>query len=524
MKRTLLQHKAKADRDFVYFAESSLWIKPKGGGKQMLILNKAQLYAHSKIEEQKRKTGRVRALILKGRQQGMSTYTEGRFYWRVIHKKGVKAFILTHDSKSTANLFSMVAHYHDNMPEHSRPDVDRSNVRELKFSALTSGYEVGTAGSVEVGRGNTIQFFHGSEVAFWDNPERHVKGIMQAVPDAPDTEIVLESTANGIGNYFHKLWQAAERGENDFLPIFIPWFWQEEYERDPPIDWTPNRDGRQYAELYLTDYKGEQLRRKLYWRERKLGDFDNPGDFDQEYPATPAIAFQRNAGDAYIDNDAVQRARNNREGSAYGPKIGGFDPAGEGPDPAAFIMREGAKAYGEETWAKTTPMECVGICVEKIRTEGLDILYIDSIGIGAGVASRLLELGYGNIVRPVNFAAASMNKIKYKNKRAECWGEMKEWLGNQDLPPQIPDDDTLHGELISPGYKRNSSGQLVLEAKEDMRKRGVSSPNIADALALTFAMPICTIGIENTMQYGVTAGPHAPYMPEDIADDGPPLW
>ena len=78
-------------------------------------------------------------------------------------------------------------------------------------------------------RSSTIQLFHGSEVAFWPFAETHAAGVLQAVPNQPGTEIILESTANGVGNFFHKKWREAETGRSEYLAIFVPWHWQDEY-------------------------------------------------------------------------------------------------------------------------------------------------------------------------------------------------------------------------------------------------------------------------------------------------------
>ena len=90
--------------------------------------------------------------------------------------------------------------------------VHEHNSKELIFGVLDSGYKLGTAENKSAGRSSTIQLFHGSEVAFWPNAAEHAKGIMQAIPDAFNTEAILESTANGVGNYFHQQWQKAEAG------------------------------------------------------------------------------------------------------------------------------------------------------------------------------------------------------------------------------------------------------------------------------------------------------------------------
>lgn len=147
--------------DFEFYAPRALKIRPKAGAIRPLRLNSAQRYLHQRLEEQRKKIGRVRALILKGRQQGVSTYVQGRFFWRVTHMRGVRAFILTHQDDATNNLFGMAERFWQNCPEMLRPKLGTSNAKELSFSGLDSGYKVGTAGNKGVGRSDTIQFFHG---------------------------------------------------------------------------------------------------------------------------------------------------------------------------------------------------------------------------------------------------------------------------------------------------------------------------------------------------------------------------
>ena len=149
--------------DFEFYSRNCLRVRSKSGDIKPLQLNKAQRFIHDCIEEQRRKTGRVRAIILKGRQQGVSTYVEGRYYWQTTHRKGVRAFILTHEADSTSALFEMVERYHEEAPAFVKPVTGASNARELIFSKLDSGYKVGTAGNKSVGRGTTIQYFHGSD-------------------------------------------------------------------------------------------------------------------------------------------------------------------------------------------------------------------------------------------------------------------------------------------------------------------------------------------------------------------------
>ena len=133
--------------DFEFYARHCLQIRPKDGSVVPLKLNTAQRYIHKKIEQQRAKTGKVRAIILKGRQQGCSTYVEGRYMWRVTHQKGVQAFILTHEDEATKNLFNMAKRYYAHLPEYVKPETERSNDRSLTFRNLDSGYALGTAGN-----------------------------------------------------------------------------------------------------------------------------------------------------------------------------------------------------------------------------------------------------------------------------------------------------------------------------------------------------------------------------------------
>jgi hypothetical protein len=180
--------------NFEYYAPRALKIRPKEGQLVPLELNQAQLYLHRIAEMQLQRTGRVRILVLKGRQQGISTYIEGRYYWKVSHRTGVKAYILTHELSATENLFKIAQRYHNNCLPLVKPETKSSSSKTLDFSSLDSGYSVGTAGTKEVGRSATTQYFHGSEVAFWPHAETHAAGVLQTVPDADDTEVFLDST------------------------------------------------------------------------------------------------------------------------------------------------------------------------------------------------------------------------------------------------------------------------------------------------------------------------------------------
>jgi hypothetical protein len=295
--------------DFAHYSTRCLRIKTKKGETDLegrllrFTMNEPQRYIHKRIEDQLRLKGRVRVIILKGRQQGCSTYTEGRFYWKVSHRRGVNAYILTHQDDATSNLFSMVKTYHDNCPDLIKPQTGAANAKELSFVKLESGYKVSTAGSKGAGRSATIQYFHGSEVAYWPNAESHVAGALQAVPDADGTEVVLESTSAGPSGLFYELSIAAQKGEGEFELIFVPWWWSTEYRKTLP------------PRFQLTDeeieYKTEHglCDEQMYWRRQKIVELRGIHHFRREYPATVEEAFKASATGALWTQELIDAYR-----------------------------------------------------------------------------------------------------------------------------------------------------------------------------------------------------------------------
>jgi hypothetical protein len=477
--------------DFEHYASRCLRIRTKAGDVVPFQLNAAQRYIHERVEEQRARTGKVRAVVLKGRQQGCSTYIEGRFYWRVSHTKGVRAFILTHEDEATNNLFEIANRYHENCPELVKPSTSAANAKELHFDVLDSGYKVGTAGNKAVGRSATVQLFHGSEVGFWPNAQQHAAGILQAIPDENGTEVFKESTANGIGNYFHKEWQDAEAGLSEYIAIFVPWFWSPEYRKTVPENFTMDEEERQYMSAYGLDLE------QMAWRRAKIIDLKDEMLFKQEYPATAAEAFQVSGTDPYIPPAMVLAARK-AKAEPFGEKKLGVDPARFGDDRTSICFRQTRKVHWIRSYSKKNTMEVAGLVVSAIKEVGADQCAIDVGGLGAGVYDRVAEIvksvewtGPKCEIVQINSSESPVDAKKYTNKRAEMWGEVKEWLEKQ--PAQVPDSDELQADLTQIRYSYDSNNALKMEKKEDMKKRGLRSPDMADALGLTFAKPVVRV-------------------------------
>lgn len=482
--------------DLEVFCAQCMRIKTKSGEMVPFMWNTSQQIVHQMLEKQLKETGKIRALVLKYRQGGISTYIAARFYHKATMNEGQNVFVVAHEQKATDNLFAMVKRYHDYNP--LPVSTGATNAKELIFDQLEGGYKLATAGTKDVGRSNTAQMLHGSEYAFWSNAQMHLAGIGSTIADVDDTEIILESTANGLGNSFHELWQGAEAGTNEWLPIFLPWFLQPEYRAAVRPDFELTEDDLKYQKAYGLDLE------QMQWRANKIATYGKGFSwlFPQEFPATAAEAFQSSTQNPLISPADVMDAVNNKFKERTGPLLIGCDPAEEGADRTAIVFRQGRTVFRCEYHEKKRPMEVAGIIAgyyQKFRPDGI---FVDKGGIGAGIVDRLREL-YIPVIA-VNFGERATDTELYENKRAECWWRMKEWI--EDHPNRIVNDAALISDLIAPQPAVTSKSKRLLESKKDMKKRGIRSPDGGDALAVTFAEHVAPMA---AITHGVSA-PAAP--------------
>lgn len=272
--------------DFKYYANASLKIRTKAGEIAQLKLNPAQIILNDAVTAQLDTEGKIRVIILKARQQGLSTYTGGYLYYAVSQRPARKAMVVTHHADSTRALFDMTKRYHEHCPEILKPHTKYSSRREMNFDVLDSSYVVATAGGESIGRGETLTHIHASELAFWPKSSSldNWNGLTQAVPNTPGTAVFVESTANGVNGIFYDLWRGAVDGKNGYVPVFIPWFVDPEYREDVPKNFERTPEENDLAKEYDLD-DGQ-----LMFRRRKIA--QNGIDlFRQEYPSEPEEAF-----------------------------------------------------------------------------------------------------------------------------------------------------------------------------------------------------------------------------------------
>lgn len=286
------------------YIEEFIKIRDKAGKIIDLKLNQGQLKLYDAIKKQHKAGKPIRIIVLKARQIGFSTLTESIIFKNTATKFNVNAGIITHKEEATTNLFNMSKRMYDNLPREIKPSLKRSNAKELIFdndkgTGLKSKIKCMTAGSSGVGRSDTFNYLHISELAFWGNNAKETTvGLFQAVPNLPDTMIVIESTANGY-EYFKELWDMAVRGESDFIPVFVGWNELDDY-RIP------------YTGFELTDYEKKIQKtynlslEQLSWRRWCIknncgGDVEQ---FKQEYPISPHEAFI-SSGTCIFDKEII---------------------------------------------------------------------------------------------------------------------------------------------------------------------------------------------------------------------------
>lgn len=207
-----------------------------------------------------------------------------------------------------------------------------------------------------------------------------------------------------------------------------------------------------------------------------------PSQFAAEY----LCEFHAGGADILIPADRVEgaaiRVLAERDYRGFGVALG-VDPARFGDDSSAFILRQGPFSFGLRREHGLDTMEVCDVALALSDEYQAEAVFVDEGGLGAGVVDRMRQLGKSPIA--VNFGTRSA-VAKYANTRARLWGEMAEWLKHG----HIPDDLQLKTDLSAPTFKFDAQHRVVLESKADMKKRGLKSPDAADALALTFAAPI----------------------------------
>ena len=426
--------------NFTDFASDNIKIITKDARRGFVnfTFNDCQKKITEILDEQLATNGKVRAIILKARQQGISTYCAGRVFWKTYFTPHARSVVMAHDSATSDALFNMSRNIIRNMDSLYKPTELRSNAKEIVISSPhfkkdttgekpVSSYRLYTAGSPEAGRGTTPTIAHLSEIAFWQHDEKILAGLFQGISEAEGTEVILESTANGATGEFYRLWRGALEGENEYTPIFLPWFITKEYYRDPPETFERSSEEELLVEQY--DLNDGQL----YWRRLKIAE-GGELKFRQEYPATPDEAFITAGSSVFaLDKLAALEATSPEKRMRFDFNASMWEDTNEGnfhiwdyPDwesnyivaadvslgvgqdySAAIVMDTDRKVIGLYRDNHIDPSKFGDLLFYLGRYYNNALLTVESNSMGVATLSRLAQMNYINLYKQTKISSIS---------------------------------------------------------------------------------------------------------------------
>lgn len=316
----------------------------------------------------------------------------------------------------------------------------------------------------------SLKFFNGSAIRIFgaDYPDR-LRGlgfdgvVMDEVAQMrPETwpEVVRPALADRSG---WAIFIGTPKGQNIFHELY-------QKALEDPANW--------YSGLFRADQTGVLPESEIEDLKHNMG----ANAYAQEF----LCDFTAANTDSFIDFLTVHEAATRPkpiQGEA--PLVFGLDPARFGEDRTALIRRRGLNVEHIDMWREADLMQTSARVAAAMVEHRPDAVFVDAVGLGAGVVDRLRQLGHAVI--GVNSGARASQPERYYNLKAEMWFEMRGWLM---VGGSIPDNRLLREELVAPKYSYDHVGRLRIEAKDDVKERILRSPDLADALALTFAYPM----------------------------------
>jgi hypothetical protein len=322
--------------DYEQYAAQCLQVPPEEGGSLVpFILNQPQKILHGIIMKLKNEGRLLRLWVLKSRRQGISTYVSGYAYQQTAFVSNRYTFQVTNRPTTSDFLFRMIKRFHANTPKNVRPKTRANNARMLEFNnddgtGLDSAFRIATAGVEEIGTGQAIHILHLSEIGFYgENAGTILNNAFPSVPKTdPESMIIGESTANGVGGEFYtRFWGARYRywisrlddegkpvvvesinydapESNQEVSVFLPWFIHTKNVWPVPKDFIMTEEELLIKTMYnLSD-------EQISWRRWSItNEFKGSiPDYNAAHPDTPENAFIA-TGTPYFDNGKVLAAK-----------------------------------------------------------------------------------------------------------------------------------------------------------------------------------------------------------------------
>ncbi|MCM1029046.1 MAG: hypothetical protein NC484_05495 [Alloprevotella sp.] len=308
--------------DFEYWAFVCVKIRDKVSGRRVALrLNRPQRRYLALLEEQRRADRPIRVIMLKARQCGSSTLTQMYFaYIQIIHRSCWNSIICGHIRNTAATIRRVYRLMLDSYPQELRPGPEPLRLKGTSGGSSTQQEIAGTGSTIDLGtamapdslRGNDFALAHLSEVAFWEDTPGHsaddfIRTVSGSVPLVPCSAIIMESTANGVGNFFHRAWLEAEEGRSAYRPIFVPWYEIDMYRK------ALSDEARREVASTLTPYetslfsRGASLAGLAWWRDKRR-EYHSDRQMLAEFPASATEAFV-NTGCGVFDRSLVEAMR-----------------------------------------------------------------------------------------------------------------------------------------------------------------------------------------------------------------------
>ena len=336
-------------RPLIY--ELKVLTKERGLQRMGDIVKWTQDRVIDEAERQLYEYGQIRMVVYKARQMGLSTVIEAIIFVLSILFQDFQSLIISHESESSEHILGMTKRYWNTYPFKKYHEEQYSGRKQLAWSDIGSNIVVATAKNMGAGRSKTLHALHASEVAFWDKPEELVTGLRQAIPSVGLTAIFYESTANGVGNFFHSAWLDAESGRSEYVGMFFPWFLDPDYTAKN----IPRREAHKYASLLELDKEEKKLvgmgvsTERLLWRRWAIPNLcqNSVDKFKQEYPATPHEGFLATGRNVFNLNDLMVHYQPIKPKVGYLERVNGKIRFVESSDGPLRVYRTPAK---DQSW------------------------------------------------------------------------------------------------------------------------------------------------------------------------------
>lgn len=466
-----------------------------------LIFNPIQTAFHLFIEDMWKRRGLIRCAMGKPRQFGGSTYIQGRAHWRACKTPGMKVHIVSHNDDSTKNFLVRARKMCAAAPPTVTPGRPVENSKKLVF-ANGASYSIATAGNPDAIRSDNCHFLHASEEAYWKDGQAVIGAVIPALSDALGSEGYRESTSKGKGNAWHKFIQETKSGQNEWELFFEPWFKHPKYQAAPPPGWEPDHESLEAQQQFKLSIN------QVFWRAMKVKTLGALWLFKQEFPAFMEESFQASANTLYNPDVVYKASRNQVPLNPNAPLILGIDPARTG-DRTVLAFRQGKVFREVITYPKMDDTRLTTIIAGYLKNgyKGTKVakVFID-YAIGEGVRSFLHSLNFIREVTAVHFGESASEPERYQNKRIEMAMDLRDWFGDTgafvSIPPNssAPEgkvgkdnniDDVVADLLAIPDFMQSDGPERIkLPPKDQIKKDFGRSPDIFDAMILTFAFPV----------------------------------